>query len=223
MNRAKAFPILLNRCHSMMDAMIAVNAMSDEHERAEVYIEDRSEPAYKKVTVSYADIGPHGLGKALFIQMMTGLVLCGDPLKLRVEWKVPDLFSHDEENETVSAELYVIGAPKFLEAWDHTIQTHNDIAPALQSLGVTDKGLSNIDALGLPDSQPHEFGSPLYEWAARGLFVSLALELYDRGGPAEVELYWKQAPKVEHSTVHRAFVASARTIVQPKSRIVIAR
>lgn len=222
MNRTKAFHALGNRCGSMLDAMVAVNAMTDENDRPEVYIEDRAEPRYKKVSASYAKIGPYGVGKALFIQMMTGLVLVGDPLNLRVEWKIPEVFTHDEENESIGTELYVIGAPKFLEDWDNSIQTHQDIVPALQRLGVTDKGLSKIDALGLPDSQSHEFGSPLYTWAVRGLFVSLALELYDRGGPSEVELHWKQAPKVEHSSAHRAFVATARTVVVPKQRIVVA-
>ncbi len=214
MNQASTFVVFLNRIVNLFDVEIAVQAMTSPVEvSADDNIDDRK---YLKVTASYSSLELHGASKGLFIQIMTNLVMLGDPEKLRIEW-APNHFSLDQEAETVSAHLMVMGHTEFANS--DRIQSTHDIPHVLSELGVDIKGVSSIQVLNLPEPKPHEFVTPSRIFSTRALFVSLMLAAYDAG--KDVELYWRQEPAIKQMVARKLWKASATALIAPKQRILV--
>jgi hypothetical protein len=217
--QAREFPILLNRLGTLMDCELAVNVMTaPEAMSSDENVEARE---FKAVTVSCAGAGVHGASKALFIQIMTGLVLCGKPEDLRVEW-APMRFSVDQEAQTVSAHLMVVGHHEFLLPWDDEIGSVLAITTELVAQGIEDRGESTLQILGVPEPKPHVYRTPSQACSVRALFVSLMLAAYDVAPPDELELYWRKLPLIELDVPRQTCTASATAVFAKRQRIVVA-
>lgn len=220
MTQARTFPLLMNRIDSLPRCEIAINAMT----AADPASTDASlERNYAAISVSYSDLELHGASKALFIQVMTALAICGNPEELRIEW-APERFTLDEEAGTVSAHLMVIGHAEFGPERAAAISCPEDIIVELNAAGLMDRGVSSIAAANLPDPQPHGFTTPQETLSLRALFVSLMLAMYDAGGAEKVELYWRTMPKVDSvlDPERVLYTAMAAATFVPKQRIVLA-
>lgn len=213
--QAKDFPLLLNHVKDLFSVEVAVNAMT----KAEPG-DDDGEATYKAVTLPYANLSLHGASKSLFIQTMCGLVLCGRPEDLRVEWAA-EPFSIDKEAGTASVHLRVPGHPEFLEAWDDKIVEPADISNVVSACGIEYMGVQTLVMQGV-EPKEHEFRAPSYRMALRSLFVSVMLAIYDRGEPAELEFAWRKPPTLKQLLSSNVFQATAVSMVTTRSRIVVA-
>jgi hypothetical protein len=217
-SQAREFSPLMIAISDLFAVEIAIQAMT----RPDAVSTDENiqERQFKKVSVPYRDLELHGASKFLFIQIMTGLVMCGRPESLRIEWAPGgNHFGIDHESETVSASLMVVGHSEFLKDWDTLIDNVRDVETQLELMYHEPIEESAIEVPGMPEPRAHTFTSPNRLASTRALFVSLALECYDRG--PEVDVFWRERPRCSFNATRGLWTCSARPLIVPKQRIVV--
>ena len=218
-SQAKEFPLFFNRISSPRHAMIAVNSMTDSRDISN----DGLLPEYRVVAVKRnPKLDVMAMSRILFVKLMTGIVMCGRPIDLRVEWQSPPYY--DEYHDCLACSLAVVGYPTFLSHWDEKISEACDIRDYLAGTDVTDQGLRALEVPGDPPEHFHEFVTPLPLSTVRALFISVMLALYDAGPLEELEIAWREEPSAKQEKIRMKdlWVAKAKTIIGKKSRIVVA-